>query len=195
VDKVIALGLIDVRDIEEVGTGPLMEELGIPEDVAEAAVERCAAEAKVVAIETEKKKAEAARAKASGVSAGANDLAALMGLKGVDGLAGTPPAEPRAVQEGPGATIDAAVAEGGEEGADRMPGAMEASEGGAPEVTVHSEQAFGDRSDLSPEEQAVNVASAQPDEGAERVESEDDDAAALAEGRVEPPVTGREGTA
>ena len=28
VDKAIALGLIDVRDIEEVGTGPLMEELG-----------------------------------------------------------------------------------------------------------------------------------------------------------------------
>ena len=28
VDKIIALGLIDVRDIEEVGDGPLMEELG-----------------------------------------------------------------------------------------------------------------------------------------------------------------------
>src|SRR5215218_7827103 len=84
VDKVIALGLIDVRDIEEVGSGPLMEELGIPEDVAEAAVERCAAEAKIVAVETEKKKAEAARAKAMGGGpAAANDLAALMGLKGV----------------------------------------------------------------------------------------------------------------
>jgi N utilization substance protein A len=31
VDKVIALGLIDVRDIEEVGAGPLMEELQIPD--------------------------------------------------------------------------------------------------------------------------------------------------------------------
>src|SRR5690349_3745337 len=66
VDKVIALGLIDVRDIEEVGTGPLMEELGIAEAVAQAAVEKCAAEAKIVADEQEKKKAEAARAKATG---------------------------------------------------------------------------------------------------------------------------------
>src|SRR5687767_2520852 len=35
VDKVIALGLIDVRDIEEVGTGPLMEELGLGEETAQ----------------------------------------------------------------------------------------------------------------------------------------------------------------
>src|SRR5215212_5049018 len=51
VDRVIALGLIDVRDIEEVGTGPLMEELGIPQEVAEKAVEKCAEEAKIVAVE------------------------------------------------------------------------------------------------------------------------------------------------
>src|SRR5437868_3870251 len=65
VDKVIALGLIDVRDIEEVGAGPLMEDLGIAEAVAQAAVEKCAAEAKIVSVEQEKKKAEAARAKAT----------------------------------------------------------------------------------------------------------------------------------
>src|SRR5687767_7281368 len=34
VDKVIALGLIDVRDIEEVGVGPLMEELGLDDAMA-----------------------------------------------------------------------------------------------------------------------------------------------------------------
>src|SRR5690606_26520348 len=34
VDKVIALGLIDVRDIEEVGAGPLMEEIGLEEALA-----------------------------------------------------------------------------------------------------------------------------------------------------------------
>src|SRR3954452_5696345 len=68
VDKVIALGLIDVRDIEEVGIGPLMEELGLAEEVAEAAVERCAAEAKIVQKEQEQKKAEDAAAKAAGFS-------------------------------------------------------------------------------------------------------------------------------
>src|SRR5438445_3666779 len=105
VDKVIALGLIDVRDIEEVGTGPLMEELGIAEAVAQAAVERCAVEAKIVAVEQEKKKAEAARAKISGVGVGggigggAPDLAALMGMRGMDAVAGEPPAAPKAIDE------------------------------------------------------------------------------------------------
>src|SRR6059058_1215919 len=56
VDKVIALGLIDVRDIEEVGTGPLMEELGLDEDTATRVVDRCAEEAKIVAVEQEAKK-------------------------------------------------------------------------------------------------------------------------------------------
>src|SRR5256885_4840851 len=99
VDRVIALGLIDVRDIEEGGTGPLMEELGIPE-------------------------------------------------------------------------------------------------GGAPEVVVHREQASVGSGELSPEEQAVNVTSVEPTPGEVAVESDDDDAeAALAEGRVQPPVTGQEGAA
>src|SRR5437016_6699714 len=46
VDKIVALGLIDVRDIEEVGTGPLMEEVGLEESMAERVVNRCAEEAK-----------------------------------------------------------------------------------------------------------------------------------------------------
>src|SRR3954469_2303650 len=194
VDKVIALGLIDVRDIEEVGAGPLMEELGIEESVANAAVEKCAAEAKIVAVEQEKKKAEAARAKASGgvgVS-GAPDLAALMGMKGVDGVAGQP-APPRAIQEacnGEAAGPDAAAAD--EAGADRMPGAMESAEGGAPEVMVHKQEAVVDDGTLSPEEQAVHVPHSEPTPAERITESEDDDAAALAEGRVAPPVGERE---
>src|SRR5579864_6417654 len=71
VDKIIALGLIDVRDIEEVGTGPLMEELGLDEAKAEEVVTRCADEAKVVAAEQEAKKAAESAAKAA-------DRAALM---------------------------------------------------------------------------------------------------------------------
>src|SRR5947209_8066728 len=43
VDKIIALGLIDVRDIEEVGTSPLMEELGLDEATAQQVVDRAAA--------------------------------------------------------------------------------------------------------------------------------------------------------
>src|SRR6187402_2004469 len=47
-DKLGALGLIDVRDIEEVGSGPLMEELGLEEEKATQIVDRCAEEAKIV---------------------------------------------------------------------------------------------------------------------------------------------------
>src|ERR1700722_2979038 len=41
VDKVVALGLIDVRDIDEVGVGPLMEELSLDEPKAQYVVDRC----------------------------------------------------------------------------------------------------------------------------------------------------------
>src|SRR5438309_3661474 len=63
-DKCIALGLIDVRDIEEVGMGPLMEELGMTEELANRAVEICSEVAKTVAVETAIKKEAEARAKA-----------------------------------------------------------------------------------------------------------------------------------
>src|SRR3954464_6178447 len=65
VDKVIALGLIDVRDIEEVDTGPLMEELGLDETKAQQVVDLCAEEAKIVAVEQEAKKKADAAAKAA----------------------------------------------------------------------------------------------------------------------------------
>jgi len=86
VDKVIALGLIDVRDMEEVGTGPLMEELGLDEATAQNVVERCAEEAKVVAREQETKKAADAAAKAA-------DKAALLAL-GDAAAAAEPPTPP-----------------------------------------------------------------------------------------------------
>src|SRR5882757_1153775 len=65
VDKVIALGLIDVRDIEEVGAGPLMEELALDEAKATFVVTRCGEEAKIVAVEQEAKKIADASAKAA----------------------------------------------------------------------------------------------------------------------------------
>ena len=56
VDKIVALGLIDVRDIEEVGEGPLVEEVGVDEDLAEKMVDVCTEEAKIVVKEAEAKK-------------------------------------------------------------------------------------------------------------------------------------------
>jgi N utilization substance protein A len=54
-DRVIALGLIDVRDIEEVGEGPLMEHIGVSEELAEGMVDGCIEEAKLVLKEQEEK--------------------------------------------------------------------------------------------------------------------------------------------
>src|SRR3954467_2397166 len=84
VDKVIALGLIDVRDIEEVGTGPLMEELGLDEEKAQTVVDLCADEAKIVAVEQEAKKRADAKKKAADRAAFEGAAAAGAGMRGVN---------------------------------------------------------------------------------------------------------------
>lgn len=160
VDKIIALGLIDVRDIEEVGIEPLMEEVGMPEDLARRVMERCAEEAKIVAVEQEQKKALEASAKAAEPVRDARDEAVLRAL----GLSGDPPAD--------------------DGGGTRMPGPMESTEGTAPEITVHKESGAPHNGELSPEEQAVQGVAV--DQKAPYAD-ENSEAAALAEGRVEPP--------
>ncbi len=152
IDKVVALGLIDVRDIEEVGIEPLMQETGMDQAAAEKVLARCAEEAKVVASEQEAKKASDASAKA--------------------GKAASVPAAVR--DPGQRDTDDAGVS---------MPGALEAA-GGAPETTVHGIKTGVGNDELSLEEQAINGL----ENGAgQRAASEDDETAALAEGRVRPP--------
>lgn len=80
VDKIIALGLIDVCDIEEVGAGPLVKELQLEETLAGTIVERCTAEAKIVATEKAAEKEAEALAKAKdGNTDTSKFLAALQG--------------------------------------------------------------------------------------------------------------------
>ncbi|HLL89777.1 MAG TPA: transcription termination factor NusA, partial [Tepidisphaeraceae bacterium] len=159
VDKVIALGLIDVRDIEEVGAGPLMEELTFDEEFAQRVVDRCAEEAKIVAVEQEAKKradaatkaANAAAFAASGASGGLLNPTGDPLSRGVDAVAGANPLLPQnaaaaVTEEEPVTEPDTST----------MPGGLEASAGGAPEVTVHSENAFAGGDELSPEERAVS---------------------------------------
>jgi N utilization substance protein A len=141
VDKVIALGLIDVRDIEEVGTGPLMEELGLTEEVAQVVVDKCAEEAKHVATEQEAKRAADASTRAAGRQSAAGPNALERALA-ADPTVATPTEE---------ATADS-------EGTNRMPGAMEAVEGGAPETVTHAERPVTQGDELSPEEEAIHSA-------------------------------------
>jgi N utilization substance protein A len=193
VDKIVALGLIDVRDIEEVGVGPLMEEVGLEESMAERVVNRCAEEAKIVAVEQEKKKADQARAHAAKLAAGptraeAEDMAVLvaLGLRGVDAVAGERPAPQ------PGIVIheEGEAAPGDGEGT-TLPGPFEAAPGGSPETQTHKEFSPGD--DLSPEERAVQGIEVDPEvEARQEPQSEEGDTAALAEGREQPPKTHRD---
>lgn len=167
VDKVIALGLIDVRDIDEVGISPLMEELGLDEPTAQQAVDKASAEAKIVAVEQEAKKAAEASAKAA-------DRAAFAAA----GF-GRASAEERAEPEDASQTL---------------PGPMESSNGGAPETTTHAEVLQGASEELSPEEQAVHVEGSDEnaDEAKKDFADEDADTAALAEGRAQPPTDTRD---
>ena len=184
VDKVIALGLIDVRDIEEVGTGPLMEELGLDEATAQKVVDRCAEEAKIVAVEQEQKKAAQAAAKAGATAA----LAEAAG-RGIDAVAFANPLLPQTAA----AAVKSEESASGDENSDRMPGAMEATEGSAPEITTHAEMVIPSGDDLTPEEAAIhpigeNNQGDQQSEGSGKEYVDDDtDTAALAEGRAAPP--------
>jgi N utilization substance protein A len=164
IDKVIALGLIDVRDIEEVGIGPLMEELTLDEAMAQKIVEKCGVEAKIVAVEQAAKKQAEASAKSSEAAKAKHALAALA-ARGDDA-----PAEEIIAGE-----------------SSHMPGAMEASSGGSPETTVHRQESVASE-DLSPEEQAIQGVEAEA-----AAESDDEsETAALAEGRATPPLAGRD---
>ncbi len=201
-DKVIALGLIDVGDMEEVGTGPLMEELGLDEAAATIILEKCAAEAKIAAVENEAKKAADAIAKSSAKSSSLQALAALgaagdaeqsvgadAALQADGDAAGNPDAD---AAGNPDPDSDATSAEapdnaGGEatdDDADKMPGAAQAVEGSAPEITVHREEAAESQTEMSSEERAVHGA---VDGASDSAVKEEDQTAALAEGRLPPP--------
>ncbi len=170
VDKVIALGLIDVRDIEEVGTGPLMEEIGMEEELADRVIDRCVEEAKVVAVEQEAKKAAEATAKAAASAKASGTITMDEASRRLFGLDST---ESSDGQAGSAGDASASAGEGGDaEAADdaessSMPGMMEASSGGAPEVTVHDQSPVDPR-ELSPEERAVHeVVPVQQEQGGE----------------------------
>jgi hypothetical protein len=113
-----------------------------------------------VAVEQEAKKSKDAAAKAA-------DKAALLALG-------------QASASEPEANVTVTANE------DKMPDAMEAAAGGAPEVMVHASVASEEVGDLSVEEQAM---SGLPTGHSERqgTIAEEDDTAALAEGRATPP--------
>jgi N utilization substance protein A len=192
VDKVIALGLIDVRDLEEVGAGPLMEDVGLDEATANTLIERCSDEAKIVATEQVAKKSAEAAARAADRKALANS-----GLLGDGkGANATATAEAFANPLLP-QTPDTIVKQEDENGdlgsrdleqATRTPDALQATDGIAPELVTHAARSFAEGADLSPEEQAIHgVDLPAGDNGRKELADEDGNEAALAQGLVDPP--------
>ncbi|HVT87859.1 MAG TPA: transcription termination factor NusA [Tepidisphaeraceae bacterium] len=171
VDKIIALGLIDVRDIDEVGVGPLMEEVGMAEELATVVTDRCAEEAKIVAVEQEAKKANEAAQKQATARALASG-----------------PASPRADESFTNPLLQSAVADDDvAEGDGKMPGALEATEGMASEITTHNEGEIGAGSGLSIEESAIHgVDQSHDHDGEKKGFEENHQTADLAEGNDNP---------
>lgn len=165
VDKIVALGLIDVRDLEEVGVEPLISELGLTEEIATAVIERCAAEAKVVNVEQEAKKAADVATKAA-MNSGFNPL--------LGGLSGGGP-EKIAEDEAP------------EESDGKLPSGMQATEGQAPEIGTHAVISGANGDELSIEEQAISGLVSDDASRAKVLEDENVEIAGLADGSVESP--------
>ncbi|TVQ54582.1 MAG: transcription termination factor NusA [Phycisphaerales bacterium] len=69
-DRMGALGMISVFDIEEVGMGVLEEELEMPVALAQQVVEICSAKAKIVAEQQQKEKEEAEKRRQEELAAG-----------------------------------------------------------------------------------------------------------------------------
>ena len=166
VDKAVVLGFIDVRDIEEVGLEPLIDDLKMEKATAELVIAKCSVEAKIVAVEQEAKKAAAIKA-GFGV---ARSLAAAPAVV-VAPVAPVAPVESAAVAEA-------------EDESGQLPAGMQ-SAGGAPETTVHAVNSGVERAEMSPEEQAIK--GMENAVGENKKLAEDDETAALAEGRVAPP--------
>lgn len=91
-DRMGALGMISVFDIEEIGASVLSQELGLDPALADRIVEVCTAKAKEVAEQQQREKEEAARRKAEEEAAGASILAG-------EGAAAAPDAEAEAAAD------------------------------------------------------------------------------------------------
>jgi hypothetical protein len=87
VDKLGALGMVSVFDIEEVGAEVLQNELGISEEMAARMVEIASAKSKVVAEQQQKDKEEAAKKRMADEEAARKLLAGEVPAGGLDGEA------------------------------------------------------------------------------------------------------------
>jgi len=119
VDRIIAMGMVSVLDVEEVGPDPLVAELEMDRDLAQRVVVHCAEEAKRLSEEQARKVAAAAEAeKAPAAEAPATEAA--------------PAAEAPATEEAPAAEAPAEAAPAEEDVVEETPVAEAPAEEAAP---------------------------------------------------------------
>jgi len=151
VDQIVAMGMVSVLDVEEVGVEPFVNELNMARELAQTIVIRCAEEAKRVADQQAAEKAKALAAKQAEAEA-----AAEQGEPGGEAAPETPEAEatgePESSEEPPAAPGEAqqgaaeeATAQAEAEPADEQP-AEPAGGGTASDETVSPEPAAGEES-------------------------------------------------
>ena len=96
VDQVIAMGMVTVMDVEEVGPDPLVNELGMTRELAGQIVVRCAEEAKCVAEQQAAARQEAAKAKQEAEAAQAQPEEEEAPAEDADTAEPSPQSEPEA---------------------------------------------------------------------------------------------------
>jgi len=144
IDQVVALGMVNVLDLEEVGPDPLVNELGIERLLAQQIVQRCAEEAKRLA---EAKKAEAELAKVAAAAEKAAAEAEKAEDEGEDAPAADAPAEDEPAADAPAEDEPAADAPAEDEPADDEPAAAEdelAADAPAEDAPAEDEPAAAD---------------------------------------------------
>ena len=97
VDKIVAMGMVSVLDVEEVGADPLVNELGLDRELVQKVIARCSVEAKKVAAQ----QAEAAKEKARAGRVSAKADAADVVPEHEEAAAAETPAAPDAADEQP----------------------------------------------------------------------------------------------
>jgi transcription termination/antitermination protein NusA len=138
VDRVMAMGMVNVLDVEEVGPQPLVNELSLSEELAQRIVSRCSEEAKRVAeqqAKAAKVKAAAKAAEAAEPSAEGSPLAEVEAPVGA-----APPADGAQPVEGSQPSAESPAGPAPEVAAESPAGAQTPSQDAAPCEEPPSEQ-------------------------------------------------------
>jgi len=172
IDRLAALGVISVFDVEEVGAEYLIEAIGVEENIANTMVEVSAEKGKQVAEEQAREKEEAARAKAAAEAEG-GDIMDILGGGAADEEVVIDETSPEgAAVTGEGAETPPADAPTGDDAGEDVVNMLEAQREARPTDSAASE--VPEPATESPSDNAVAVDEQAPDADADEPEESDE---------------------